>query len=369
MKVALVHDWLITLGGAEKVLENLARTFPARIYTLLRDENKLRGSSFEDMAIKTSFIQKLPLAKRYYRSYLPLFPLAIEQFDLSSYDLVLSSSHCIAKGVLTHAEQMHVCYCHTPMRYAWDFYQQYLRESQLKSGIRGGLAKLMLHYLRLWDAQSSARVDLYIANSKYVARRIAKTYRQKAEVVYPPANVEYFTLHTAKEDFYVTASRFVPYKKIDLIVEAFGQMPDKKLIVIGEGPDQEKIKKKAKKNVEFLGFQNDESLRFYLQRARAFVFAAVEDFGILPVEAQACGTPIIAIERGGALETVVPGQTGVFFQEQTIASVIEGVREFEKVDFDPYRIRAHAETFSHTAFSTAFKQLIDVHYQQFQDAR
>ena len=317
------------------------------------------------MKIKTSFIEKLPFSKKKYRSYLPLFPLAIEQFDLTEYDLVISSSHCIAKGVLTHADQMHICYCHTPMRYAWDLSQQYLRESKLKSGVKGGIAKIFLHYLRLWDAQSSSRVNLYVANSNYVSRRIFQLYQKKAEVIYPPVDINYFELEERKEDFYVTASRFVPYKKIDLIVEAFSHMPDKKLVVIGDGPDMEKVKSKALNNVEILGFQSDESLRFYLQKARAFVFAALEDFGILPVEAQACGTPVIAFGKGGVLETVLENRSGVFFREQTVSSLIEGIEAFEKREFDPKLIRKHAETFRAENFKAKFKRLVDEKYLEF----
>lgn len=365
MQVALIHDWLTTIGGAEKVLESLTETFPSDLYALVKNPKNLEGTPFESMKIKTSFIQKLPRAKRKYRSYLPLFPLAIEQFDLSHYDLVISSSHSTAKGVLTHADQMHICYCHTPMRYAWDLYQQYLRESNLKSGPKGVLAKVFLHYLRMWDAHSSARVNVYVANSHYVARRIKKLYQKEASIIHPPVDLDYFDLEENKEDFYLTASRMVPYKKIDLIVEAFSLMPDKKLVVIGDGPEMEKIKKKAKKNIEILGFQNDETLRSYLQKAKGFIFAALEDFGILPVEAQACGTPVIAFGKGGALETVVDNQTGLFFPEQTVASLIDVVGEFERKGFDPRVIRSHAETFRKEVFKDKFQALVREKYEEF----
>lgn len=358
MRVALVHDWLTTMGGAEKVLEALAETFPAKVFTLVRDPKKLEGTPFMDMEVKTSFIQKLPRAKQKYRSYFPLFPMAIEQFDLSGYDLVISSSHSIAKGVLTHADQLHICYCHTPMRYAWDLYQQYLREAKLKSGVKGVMAKFFLHYLRMWDAHSSSRVDAYVANSQYVARRIHKLYEKEASVIYPPVDVDYFTMQEEKEDFYLTASRMVPYKKIDLIVEAFGEMPDKKLVVVGDGPEMEKVKRKAKKNVEILGFQEDETLRSLLQRAKGFVFAALEDFGILPVEAQASGTPVLAFGRGGALETVKEGETGLFYEEQSVGSLVEGVKRFDRETFDPQKIRAHAETFRPEVFKKQFQTLV-----------
>jgi glycosyltransferase involved in cell wall biosynthesis len=368
-KVALIHDWLTTIGGAEKVLESLTQTFPSDLYTLVKDPKHLKDTPFEKMKIQTSFIQKLPRAKKKYRSYLPFFPIAIEQFDLSSYDLIISSSHSIAKGVLTHAEQMHICYCHTPMRYAWDLYQQYLRESKLKSGVKGVLAKFFLHYLRMWDAHSSSRANAYIANSRYVARRILKLYQKEADVLYPPVDVNYFELEEEKEEFYVTASRFVPYKKIDLIVEAFGTMPDKKLIVIGDGPDRDKVKAKAKKNIEILGYQSDEVLRKVLQKAKGFVFAALEDFGILPVEAQACGTPVIAFGKGGALETVLENRSGVFFHEQTVKSIVEAINDFEKRGFDPKRIRKHAETFREEHFKIKFKALVDEKHKEFIEAQ
>lgn len=367
MKVALVHDWLVTFGGAEKVLEAMSHVYPSKLYTLVADRENLVGSHFEDKQIKTSFIQKLPKAKTKYRSYLPFFPIAIEQFDLSDYDLIVSSSHSIAKGVLTHAEQLHICYCHTPMRYAWDLYQQYLREAKLKSGLKGMFAKFFLHYLRIWDAHASSRVNAYVANSEYVARRIHKLYGQEASVIYPPVNVEAFELCENKDDYYLTASRFVPYKKIDLIVEAFAHLPDRKLVVIGDGPDLEKVKKKAGPNVEILGFQDDETLKKMLQKARAFLFAALEDFGILPVEAQACGTPVIAYGKGGVLETVIENQTGLFFQEQTPQALVAAIRRFEneRERFDPKVIHAHAQPFSEKRFQEEFRTLVEEKYAAF----
>ena len=365
MKVAMVHDWLTAMGGAEKVLEELIQLFPADLFTLVRNNKNLKGTPFETLEMKTSFIQKLPRAATKYRSYLPLFPLAIEQFDLSGYDLVISSSHSIAKGVLTHADQIHICYCHTPMRYAWDLYQQYLREGRLKSGIKGVLAKCFLHYLRMWDAHSAARVNAYAANSHYVAKRVKQLYNQEAEVIYPPVDLQFYALEEKKEDYYLTVSRMVPYKKIDLIVEAFAAMPDKKLIVIGEGPEEEKIKSKAGKNVEILPYQTQETLKAFLQKAKGFVFASIEDFGILPVEAQGCGTPVIALGRGGALETVAEGKSGVFFHEQSVASLIDGVRSFEKKAFDPLVVRAHAEQFRQEVFREKFGAFIREKYEAF----
>ncbi len=278
-------------------------------------------------------------------------PLAIEQLDLSAYDIVISSSHCVAKGILTSPNQIHISYVHSPMRYAWDLQHQYLRESGLNKGIKGYLAKAILHYLRIWDTRTSNGVDYFIVNSEFIAKRIWKCYRRKAKVIYPPVDVEAFEFCDKKEDFYLTASRMVPYKKMDLIVEAFIKMPDKKLVVIGNGPDFNKIRKIAEghNNITLKGYQPFEVLKDYMQRAKAFVFAAEEDFGIIPVEAQACGTPVIAFGKGGALETVKglgikENPTGVFFYKQNKDELIEAINKFEaninKISFKDCRKNA-----------------------------
>jgi glycosyltransferase involved in cell wall biosynthesis len=365
MKYALVHDWLMSIGGGEKVLQSLAETFPSPIYTLVKNDKALKGTFFENKDIHSSFLQKFPFVEKKYRNYLPFFPLAIEQFDLSSYDVIISSSHAVAKGVLTHAEQLHICYCHTPIRYAWDLYHQYLTEMNLHKGIKGKIAKAVLHYIRLWDQNSAQRVDAFIANSKYIAKRIQKIYGKKAEVIYPPVNLDAFSLETSKENYYCTASRMVPYKKIDLIVEAFSSMPDKKLVVIGDGPEFSKIKSKAKSNVELLGYQPDEKLIQCIQKAKGFVFAAIEDFGILPVEAQSTGTPVIAFAKGGTLETVIDNQTGVFFKEPTVESLCLAVKEFEKKEFSPYIIRNHALQFSKERFAKEIKEFVHTKQEEF----
>lgn len=311
----------------------------------------------------TTFIQKLPFARKHYRNYLALMPLAIEQLDVSAYDVVISSSHAVAKGVITHAGQVHICYCHSPIRYAWDLYHQYLRESGLAKGLKGFIAKSMLHYVRMWDYTTANRPDHYIANSGYIARRIKKVYNREASVIYPPVDVENFSVSTKKEDFYLTASRLVPYKKVDLIVEAFAKQPDKKLIIIGDGPDAKKIKSKITNNIEFMGYQPFEVLKDHMQRARAFVFAAEEDFGIIPVEAQACGTPVIAFGKGGACETVVEGVTGVLYREQHVTSLINAIIEFESrlPEFSPSVIRQHAERFSSATFKANIKAFVEEH--------
>jgi len=359
MKTAIVHDWLISIAGAEKVLEAIYNIYPSPIYTLLKNPKNLKNSFFEKADIKTSLIQNLPFAKKIYQKYLLFFPFAIEQFDLSSYDVIVSSSHCVAKGILTHPDQLHVCYCHTPVRYAWDLYHQYLHEANLKNGIKAKIAQMILHYLRLWDVSSMHRVDEFIANSNFVAKRIKRTYGKIAKVIYPPVDVDSFTPEYNKENYYFTASRFVSYKKIDLIVEAFNNMPDKKLVVIGDGPDKYKIKNLAKKNIELLGYQDDAVLKKYMQKAKAFVFAAIEDFGILPIEAQSSATPVIGLNKGALKETLIPEKTGVFFENQDIKSIIDAVKDFEKKDFDLYEIRKHALKFSKERFNKEFKSVMD----------
>jgi glycosyltransferase involved in cell wall biosynthesis len=357
MKVAIVHDWLVVYGGAERVLEHLIDLYPqADIYSLIDFVPETQRHFLRGKTPKTSFIQDMPGARKHYRKMLPLMPLAIEQLDLTGYDLIISSSYCVAKGVLTGPNQVHVSYCHSPMRYAWDQYQGYLREMNLVKGLKSWFARWQLHRIRTWDVRSSNSVDQFLANSGFVARRIAKFYGRDSQVVYPPVDTLLFTPQNQKEDFYLAAGRLVPYKRIDLVVDAFARMPDRKLVVIGDGPEMEKISEKATPNVTLLGYQSNTVMRDHMARAKAFVFPAEEDFGIVPVEAQACGTPVIAFGRGGALETVRGESTdkrptGLFFYEQTVESLCEAVERFEQMPpFDPQIIRAHAETFSVAAF-------------------
>ena len=370
MKKALVHDWFSTYAGAEKCIESFTDIWDDfEIYSLIDFLSDVdRDKILKGKRAHASFIQKLPFAKSKYRNYLPLFPLAIEQFDLSGYDVVLSSSHAVAKGVLTHSNQLHIAYVHTPIRYAWDLYHQYLCESGLDRGLKGILAKYFLHKIRLWDASTANRVDHYVANSRYIARRIKKTYGKPSDVIYPPVDVDKFTLREAKEEFYLTASRMVPYKKIDLIVEAFSQT-DKKLLVIGDGPDMAKIKSKAGKNVELLGFASDETMADLMGRARAFVFAAEEDFGITPVEAQACGTPVICFGRGGARETVLDGESGLYFMEHNTKELLAAVAKFEQNydKFEPAKIRENSLKFSHARFEAEIKSYVEKKYEEFKD--
>ena len=306
MRVAIIHDWLVSYAGSEKVLEQIIEIFPdADLFSLVDFIETGQRGFIKNKSVSTSFIQKLPMAKKRYRNYLLLMPMAIEQLDLSSYNLVISSSHAVAKGVITGPDQLHISYVHSPIRYAWDLQHQYLKESGLDRGLKGILVKNMLHKIRNWDYRTANGVDYFLSNSDFIGRRIWKVYRRDSKTIYPPVDISGFTLQREKDDFYLTASRMVPYKKIDLIIESFNQMPNKKLVVIGDGPDFEKIKAKAGSNIQILGYQPFEILKDYMQRAKAFVFAAEEDFGITPVEAQACGTPVIAFGKGGALETVI----------------------------------------------------------------
>lgn len=368
MKLALVHDWVVTIGGAERCLEVFHELWPeAPLFTLVCSEASVEKLGFSRHQVHTSFIQKLRKAEEKYRSYLPFFPLAIEQFDLSGYDVILSSSHCAAKGVLTRADQVHVCYCHTPVRYAWDLTHQYLRENNLERGIKAAVARAVLHYIRMWDVQTANRVDKFLANSRYTAKRIWRAYRREADVVYPPVDISRFEVVEDKENYFLFLSRLVPYKKADLVVRAFTEM-GLPLVVAGDGPQMPELKRIAGKNVELLGYQTDEQVVELVSRARALVFAAEEDFGIVPVEAQAAGMPVIAYGRGGATETVIPSDkygsdraTGIHFSEQTPASLKEAVREFLAVEdrFDRQVIRRNAERFSKEAFTTRIAQAVN----------
>lgn len=364
MRVAIVCDWLVTYAGAERVLEQLLKLFPeADLFSVVDFINVGEREFLLNKPTTTTFIQRLPKAREKYRQYLPLMPLAIEQLDVSGYDLIISSSHAVAKGILTGPDQIHISYVHSPIRYAWDLQHQYLHEAGLDKGAKGWAAKAILHYMRMWDLRTANGIDHFIANSQFIARRIWKVYRREAKVIYPPVDIESFTLKEDKEDFYLTASRMVPYKKMDLIVEAFADMPDKSLIVIGDGPDFHKIKARSGKNVQLLGYQPFEVLRNYMQRAKAFIFAAEEDFGITPVEAQACGTPVIAFSKGGALETVIGIEdnmaTGIFFKEQVSSSLIKAVQEFERNSISGKCCRINAEKFSISRFQKEFRECIE----------
>ncbi|PCI75647.1 glycosyl transferase [Candidatus Aerophobetes bacterium] len=342
-------------------------------FTLFASEKMEKESCFAKNSIQTSFIQNLPFAKKHARSYLPLFPLAIEQFDVTDYPVVISSSSCVAKGILTKPDQFHLCYCYTPMRYAWDLYFDYLKDFNLKKGFfKRVAATLCLHYLRMWDYQSASRVDAFVAISHFVARRIKSIYGRDSHVIYPPIDTDYFSLkQQTGGEFYVTASRMVPYKKMDLIIRAFSKMPGRELIVIGEGSERKKLEQLAKpfSNIKLVGSVDRADLRTYLQRSKAFVFAALEDFGIAPLEAQSCGTPVIAFGKGGSLETVVDGTTGLFFNEQTEESLCACVNLFEEqsLTFDPSIIRRHAQKFDKKIFQKNFSSYLQQALQDWQE--
>lgn len=360
MNTAFIQDWLAGgFVGSEKVLAEMLATRSGPIYTLVHKPEDFVGTPLEGATVYTSAIQNWPRGVSSYRNYLPFMPYQIEQFDLTAYDTIVSSSHAVAKGVLVGAGQLHVSYIHSPIRYAWDLYQQYLREANLTSGVKATLAKIVLHYIRLWDHSTANRVDVFLANSEYVARRVWRTYRRPARVLYPPVNVARFDHTRPRENFYLTMSRFVPYKKIDLIVETFTRL-GKPLIVIGSGPDFEKIRATAGPNVQLLGRQSDEVVADYMSRCKAFVFAADEDFGIVPVEAQAAGAPVIAYGKGGSLETVVADVTGVFFGQQNEESLSRaiGIFEAKAEQFNAVTIRKHAEQFRPERFRTQFSAIL-----------
>jgi glycosyltransferase involved in cell wall biosynthesis len=351
VKVALVHDWLTQMAGAEKVLYELKKLYNAPIHTLIYDEKKMR-SFFSKEEVFSSWLQKIPFSKKYHRLLLPFFPFAIEQFDLSDADLIISSSHCAAKGILRHAMQYHICYCHTPARYAWDLYHYYLGTK------RKWLQRYLIYKFRMWDQLTASRVDHFIANSKAVAKRIEVTYGRDASVIYPPVDTDFFQFRKDKQDFYLTASRLVPYKKIDLIVSCFRKRKKDRLIVIGDGPQMKTIQKLATSNVTLLGYKDNETLKDMMQKAKGFIFAAHEDFGIMPVEAMSCGTPVIAFDKGGAKETVIQGKTGLFFEKQNEESLAQALDDFEKMSWDHGLIREHAMQFGKERFQNEISALV-----------
>ena len=372
MKVAIVHEWLTTWAGSELVLEQMIACYPqADLFAVIDFLEESHRPRIQGKRARTTFIQRLPFARTRFWNYLPLMPLAVEQLDLSGYDLVISNSHAFAKGVLTGPDQVHVSYVHSPMRYAWDLQHQYLRHSDMGYGARGPVARLGLHYLRLWDSRTANGVDAFAVNSHYVARRLWKTYRREATVIHPPVDTERFTLNERKDDYYLCASRMVSYKRMDLVVQAFGRMPDKTLLVIGDGPERRRVQAGASSNVKFLGYQTDDALREHLQKAKALVFAAEEDFGILPVEAQACGTPVIAYGKGGVSEIVRrPGTdhpTGILFMEQTDEAIVDAVLRFERIsdDFTPAQCRQNALRFGSERFRIALRSLVEASLNEY----
>jgi len=362
-KVALVHDWLTGQRGGEKVLEVLAEVFPeAPIYTLLH----LKGSqipAIEEREIFTSFIQRMPFLHRKYRSYLPLFPVAIELLNLQDFDMVVSSSHCVAKGIIPHPNALHVCYIHSPVRYAWNQYHAYFTPDKLNFFSKK-LIPPVIHRLRIWDESSSARVDHFVANSRTTAQRVHRYYRRKADCIYPPVDTDFFQPGRIQEDYFLIVSALVPYKKIDLAVETFNRLAIP-LKIVGTGAEYKKLKRAAGPNIQFLGSLNPEGLLQLYQGARALVMPGEEDFGINALEAQACGVPVISIARGGATETVVPGKTGVFFPDLNTESLKEAIDKIQIIPFNKDSIRAHALEFSRHRFKERISAYLQEKWDEF----
>jgi glycosyltransferase involved in cell wall biosynthesis len=365
--IAFIHDWLTAKGGSEKVLEAALHLYPqAPVYTLVYNANVFANHPIADHKITTSFINNLPRSRTKYRSYLPLMPLAVEQFDLRDHQVLLSSSHAVAHGILPAADQLHINYIYTPARYAWRQYHDYLIAANLNSGIRGAFAKVILHYFRLWDLAASQRVDKFISISQWIAGNVWRAYRRKSKVIYPPVDVDLFQPLHPRKDYYITLSRLVSYKKIAMIVDVFSKL-DYPLVVIGEGPELDKIASIRAPNISILGWQSDEVVREMLGRAKAFVHAAEEDFGIAAVEAQASGCPVIAYGRGGLLETVIPGKTGIFFAEQNAASLQKVVEEFESgaYAFKTSELRSNADRFRRERFERELGTFVERAWQEF----
>jgi glycosyltransferase involved in cell wall biosynthesis len=366
-KIACVHEWLTDWGGSEDSLRLMLECYPhAELYATIDYLSAKDRARLGNRPISTTFLQRAPAVRTRFWNYLPVTALAVESHDLSAAEMIVSSSHAFAKGVVTRADQLHVSYVYSPMRYAWDLHHQYLRDYKLHRGARSLVARYLFHRLRIWDRQTSNNVDLFMAISRHVQHRIWRTYRRPSRVIYPPVRTDQYTVQAHKEDHYVTVSRLVSYKRIDLMLEAFRSMPSRKLIVIGDGPEMPALKAMCPANVTLMGWQSDEVVGQHLRAAKAFIFAAHEDFGISPVEAQACGTPVIAYGAGGSLETVrdlqrSPRPTGLLFPEQTAASLAEAVEYFESAgsDFDPQDCREWAEQFSEERFKREFRNCVD----------
>jgi glycosyltransferase involved in cell wall biosynthesis len=380
-RVAILHDWLVTWGGAERVLEQMLACYPgADVFCVVEDLDAERRSVLDGRRLHTSFIQRLPRAKRAYWHYAGLMPLAIEQFDLRGYDLVLSSSHAVALGAITGPDQLHVSFLHSPMRFVWDLQPLYLESFGFATGPKSLAARLLFHYLRNWDRGAANGVDRMLTCSAFAARRIAKVHRRAAAVVHPPVDVERFALSKSREreherePYFLTGSRMNPFKRIDVVVEAFRALPDQRLLVLGDGPDLPKVRALAGPNVELLGHVSDDEVRRRMQGASAFVHAATEDFGIAMGEAQACGTPVVALGAGGACEIVRdaahdPAPTGVLFDEPSPAGVRRGVERFlaQRERFDPQVCRENALRFSQQRFREELLEQVEIARRDFAD--
>jgi len=376
-RIAVVHDWLVDYAGSESALAEILQCLPqADLFTLVDHMPAAERAPLGGRPARTSFLQDMPGVARHLTWYLPLMPLAIEQLDVTGYDLVVSSNTAVAKGVIVSPDALHLSYVNSPMRYAWDQQFEYLRAEHAERGLKSALMRCLLHRLRIWDHRSAAGVDHFAANSGFIARRILKSYRRESEVIHPPVDTEFFVPGAAaRGGDYLTVSRLVGYKRVDLLVQAFRELPERRLVIVGDGPDLRRLKASAGANVEFVGRLPREQLRARLQAARAFVFAAVEDFGIAPVEAMACGTPVIALARGGAAETVAgldaAQPTGVLFAEQTAAALAGAVRAFEAnaARIGAQACRARAERFSKARFRAEFTGFVTRKYAAWQQRR
>jgi glycosyltransferase involved in cell wall biosynthesis len=363
MNTAIVFDWTtISHGGAERVLEQIICLFPnSDLYCIAEFVPEDQRAFFQGKRPTTTFVQRLPFAKSHFRMYVPLFPIAIEQLDLRRYDLVISSSHAFAKGIITGPDQVHVCYCHSPIRSAWDMEQDYRASDKRFSSVKRVVSTMAFHYIRMWDVRTSNGVDQFVANSRFIARRIEKVYRRDSIVVYPPVDVEGFGIGDHTGDYYFASGRLTGYKRFDLLVDAFRLMPNRQLVVGGHGSELKHLRGRAAANVRFLGFQPFDELHHHLRHCRAFLFAGVEDFGIAMVEAQACGAPLICCSKGGARDIVVDGETGITFDEQTPEAVVDAIERFERTGIltSPAEIRETTHRFSVAMFRGRLMQTID----------
>jgi len=366
IRTAIIHEWLVTLAGAESVLKSIYKLYPGTIYTLFHDRKQMKNTEWENVPIKTSTLQKIPFSRNHHRFFLPFFPMSVEQFDLREHKLIISSSYAVAKGVLNSSDQLHICYCHSPMRYIWDLTFEYLEAAGISQGIKSLIVRSIFHYIRIWDLISSNRVNEFIANSEYIAHRIQKCYNRKAKVIYPPVDVERFRIGNHKDNYFITISRLVSYKRIDLTIKACNKLK-LPLVVVGDGPDMKNLKKIAGPTITFTGYLPAYEVETLLSNARAFIFSAEEDFGIVNVEAQASGLPVLAYGRGGTLETVIENKTGLFFHKQNTENLIEVIKKFIKTEdtFDPEQIRKNAQRFPRSRFEKEFKEFVDKTWERF----
>ena len=356
MKIAIVHDWLTNMGGAEQVVINFKEIYPdAPIYTTFYNPNNL-DPKLRNIDVRTSYLQKKKMVTNH-KKYFPFMPRAFENFDLSEYDVVLSSSSSCAKGVITKPGCIHICYCHTPMRYAWEKKDEYTKDM---GALKKKLVNILLHYMRIWDVASSNRVDYFIANSRAVQERIKKYYNRDSEVIPGPIRCNYFNISETDGDYYFIVSRLVKYKRFDLAVQACKEL-GRKLVIIGDGPERKKLEKIAgnNKNIIFLGRQDDDTVKKYMQECKALLFPGEEDFGLVPIETQSCGRPVIAYKKGGVLDTVIDGETGILFNEQSVESLKNAILKFENMKFDKQKIRKHALEFDEEIFKKRIKEFID----------